>query len=115
MKVLVTGDRDYKDTKKVYETLDEIQPKCIVQGGARGADSIAALYAKEHGICCIEVKANWDYYGKGGGPVRNKWMLDWCYPLDLVVAFHDNLENSKGTKNMMKQAEEDGVEVKHIG
>lgn len=111
MKILVTGDRNYRDTKNVYDTLDKLEPKCIVQGGARGADSIAKLYAKERGICCITVDANWDYYQRAAGPIRNKWMLDWCYPLDLVVAFHKDLENSKGTKNMVTQAEKEGLEV----
>ena len=38
--------------------------------------------------------------------VRNKKMLD-MNP-DLVIAFHDDIENSKGTKDCIKEAEKRG-------
>lgn len=45
---------------------------------------------------------------------RNKEMLEKGKP-DLVVAFHENLEKSKGTKNMIMQAKAKGVPIKVFG
>jgi len=55
--------------------------------------------------------ADWAQHGRAAGPIRNQRMLTQGKP-DLVVAFHDNLEHSKGTKNMLKQATEKGVPTK---
>lgn len=43
-------------------------------------------------------------------PIRNKQMLDEGKP-DLVLAFHTDIENSKGTKNMIYQAKKRGIKV----
>ncbi|KKN01348.1 hypothetical protein LCGC14_1128740 [marine sediment metagenome] len=49
-------------------------------------------------------------YGKAAGPIRNKQMLDEGQP-HLVLAFHDNIEESTGTKDMVKQAAKRGIET----
>ena len=77
----------------------------IIQGGARGADSLAGLWAKSTGSPCAVVSANWDHYNKAAGAIRNRWMLE-LQP-DLVVAF----EGGYGTANMIKQAKQKGIEV----
>lgn len=114
MKILVTGDREYHNRAKVKEVLDRyfngFQVGCIIQGGARGADTLAKEYAKEHGICCVQVDANWDYYHKPAGPIRNGWMLKFCEP-DIVIAFHTHLVDSRGTKNMIEISRRVGLEV----
>lgn len=109
MKLLVCGGREFKDTKLAYEEIKKLDPSAIIQGKARGADSIAGLFALEHGLPNIEVGANWKYYGKGAGPIRNQWMLDWCKP-DLVLA----LPGSTGTRNMITRSKMAGVEVLEI-
>lgn len=111
MKVLVCGGRDFTNTRKLYQALDSLKPDAIIQGGAAGADSIADLYAIERGLPAIEVKANWGYYDKAAGPIRNKWMLDFCSP-DLVLAFPT--ERSRGTWDMVRQAKKAKVGVKVI-
>lgn len=73
----------------------------------RGADKFAALYAEKYGIPSIEVPANWDYYGKGAGPVRNRWMLDYV-PVDKVIAFPT--KNSVGTRDMIEYAKKKGFD-----
>jgi hypothetical protein len=108
MKLLVCGSRDIIDTPRIYAEIERLKPKAIVQGAARGVDSIAGLYAIEHGLANIEVAANWDFYRKAAGPIRNRWMLNFCQP-DLVLAFPS--EDSIGTRNMMEIAAKAGVEV----
>ena len=54
--------------------------------------------------------ADWKTFGKAAGPIRNRKMLDEGLP-DVVIAFHEDIERSKGTKNMISQACEQGIDV----
>jgi hypothetical protein len=101
MKILVCGDRNWNDYNYISRILDPYKNKieCLIEGGARGVDSLAAQWAIKNNIKLIEVKAEWDKYKKAAGPIRNREMLK--YRPDLVIAFHDNIEKSKGTKDML--------------
>ena len=55
-------------------------------------------------------EADWKKYGKLAGPKRNQQMLDEGMP-DLVVAFHADIKNSKGTFDMVNRAEEKCLKV----
>jgi len=122
--VLVTGDRNWSNDethkKIVYRVLSQLKKKYIdldlIEGGAKGLDSIAAEIAKELIFNVLTFTANWSKYGKAAGPIRNKTMLDTLltYPIKIVIAFHDNLETSKGTKNMIGQAIKQKVIVYHF-
>lgn len=110
MKILICGDRkwiSYLEIKKVLNTFDK--GTVIVHGCCRGADYIAGVVAKDLGLAVIEVPAEWQKYGKAAGPVRNKKMLD--MGVSQVFAFHNNLDESKGTKNMVEQAKSVGIPV----
>lgn len=108
--VLVCGDRTWTAKHIIMQVLQELRPSNVVQGGALGADTLARMCAAVLKIPCKEYAANWDVYGRAAGVKRNKQMLDEGKP-DLVIAFHDNLEKSKGTKNMIMIANRDGVPV----
>ena len=54
--------------------------------------------------------ANWAAYHKAAGPKRNLEMLQMGKP-DLVVFYHDDLDNSSGTINMMEIADRAGIPV----
>lgn len=97
-KVAVIGSRDFTDYKKLCEVLDKYDIHEIVSGGARGADSLAAKYAKEHGIGLTEFFPDWSV-GKHAGHVRNQHIIDHC---DIVFAFWDM--ESKGTKDSIVKA-----------
>ena len=58
----------------------------------------------------IKFPAEWDKYGKAAGVLRNQQMLDEGYP-DLVVYFHKDLENSKGTKDMVTRAVDNKIKT----
>lgn len=105
LKILVCGGRDYSDRQKLNKTLDDIikfyknKSYCIIQGGAKGADSLAKDYAFENGIPCLTIDAQWHFYGQKAGSLRNKWMLQFGVP-DILVAFKGGF----GTKNMIDLA-----------
>lgn len=127
MRVLVCGSRHFTDEVAVARHLtmaaygdDPIEPGSwlsiprdlvIVEGGTKGADTLAKEWAIKHNIPFEEYPADWNKHGKAAGPIRNKQMLDEGKP-DLVIAFL--VPNSKGTKNMIEQAEKAGVPVKII-
>jgi len=112
MKVLVCGGRDYDDAAKVEYILNRINEKApitqIINGKARGADSLGRSWGKLRSIEVVDCPAQWDLYGKSAGYIRNKYML--TLQPDLVVAF----PGGKGTADMIKQAVKAGVKVDQI-
>lgn len=114
MKVLVTGDRAWDDVKLVVDTLEQLPPGTIVVHGAyRGADTVAGEVAKALGFVVRAYPADWESFKFRAGPIRNQLMLDEEHrddePIDLVIAFHDDIEHSKGTKDMIKKALNAGI------
>jgi len=110
LKVLVCGDRNWSDKQIIYSRLAELPPDThIIHGDCKGADRLAGEAAKELGFVVTAVPADWKRYGKPAGPIRNKAMLD--LSPDLVIAFHSDFRNSKGTKSMVNLAREAGVPV----
>jgi hypothetical protein len=72
----------------------------IIEGGARGADSLARSVAKELGLQYRTYPANWKEHHRAAGPIRNRKMLKDEDP-DRVIAFHNDIDSSKGTKDMI--------------
>lgn len=110
-RILICGDRNYKDWLKVQDYLNTIsRTTIIIHGGARGADSLAGNLATSLNMKVIKFPAEWDKYGKAAGVLRNQQMLDDGHP-DLVVYFHKDLENSKGTKDMVTRAVDNKIKT----
>jgi hypothetical protein len=95
----VVGSRSFDDYETLKATLSKRSIDKIVSGGAIGADSLAARYAKENGIELIEFLPDWKKYGKTAGFLRNKQIID---AATHVIAFWDG--NSRGTQHSMNLA-----------
>lgn len=108
MRVLVCGSRHFNDYELLKETLDAHSITSIIHGAARGADTLAGRYGKEMGKPTSEFPVEWEKLGRSAGPVRNWRMLQEGLP-ELVIAFRG--PNSRGTQNMINQAEKAGVRV----
>lgn len=110
MKILVCGSRDYLDYDFVEEVLSSYGSELtgIVHGAARGADTLAGDYGRSANIPVEEYPADWGTHGRAAGHIRNTKMLAEGKP-DLVIAFQMN--NSKGTQNMINQAKKAGIAV----
>jgi len=79
-------------------TVDE-----VVSGCAAGVDEKGVYWASEQKIpvkrFAVEDK-DWDAFGKGAGPVRNRKMADYA---DALLVIWDG--KSKGSKNMIEEME----------
>jgi hypothetical protein len=128
MRVLVTGDRDWGNPKvygvteatrqavalfNVLSKLFDIAPDTIiVEGDARGADKLAGqIWAELTSPQQVEAyPADWNRYHRAAGPIRNREMLKQSiergkrdgHTLQRAIACHSHLQDSKGTKDMVK-------------
>jgi len=103
MKVLVCGSRYWTDYAMIHDRLSTLPlGTTIIQGMAPGADSCARLAAIRLGFKYEDYPAKWSKYGKGAGPIRNQQMIE--QKPDLVIAFHEDFEKSKGTNDMLERA-----------
>ncbi len=140
LKIVVSGDRYYTDknnialilkqftiptfqqllskyisSNKSLPSIQNLSDMHIIQGGCKGADLLAKNIAEEWG-CQISTfaisKEDWHEHGKAAGPVRNKQMLD--ENPHIVLCFHNNLQQSKGTKDMFNQGMKTNIPIIHI-
>ena len=109
MKVLVAGGRDFDDKDWLFKELNAVHSSepitQIIDGGARGADSLAYLWAHQMEIDNYRAFANWQKYGKKAGWVRNNQMAD--LEPDLVILFPGGI----GTKMMFDIATRRGFKI----
>lgn len=108
MRVLVCGSRHFNNKDLMEDILNDYNVSTVIEGEARGADTLARRYAERHGIPVDRYPALWDKHGKAAGPIRNAQMLTEGKP-ELVIAFRG--PNSRGTQNMIDQAKKAGVET----
>ena len=124
MKILVCGDRNWVDQAAITRELlgylrtttppsKPVSPNTItvIHGDARGADRLAGEVARCLGMKVKRYPADWAQYGRAAGPIRNKRMLEEGKP-DLVLAFHPDLRQSRGTAHMVSIAKKAGVPVR---
>ena len=107
--ILVCGDRHWNNwpimvrSMQLHITCDDT----VIHGACRGADSMADRIAREQIGATVKVfPADWNTFGKYAGPKRNRQMLDIA---DKVLAFHEAIEDSKGTKDVIDEAARRGI------
>lgn len=109
MRIIICGDREWKNSTPMLKLFKAFpSDTIIVEGECRGADVMAAELAPLFGFGVKPYPALWHKYGKSAGPIRNTQMLVEGNP-DAVYGFHNDIENSKGTRNMLNQALSRGV------
>ena len=107
-RILVCGSRNWTNRKLMEIVFEYITDAVIIEGECRGADLMARKLAEEKNFVVKKYPADWSKYGRSAGPIRNRKMINEGNP-DIVLAFHEDWENSKGTKDMIKLAEENGI------
>jgi hypothetical protein len=116
VRAIFCGNREWSDEKAIIAALNTLDPNTdtIIHGGARGADSIAGLFATKYVFDVIAIPAQWDRYGKSAGFIRNTAMAD---RLEAITGPDDEARVyafgtwGPGTKQMLKIAEHRGFKV----
>ena len=118
-RVLVCGGRNYNDKQRSFRILDKAleaatlaeRPFVLIHGGAKGADSLAGLWASMRKDSVEErvYPADWSTHGRGAGPIRNQKMLTNESP-HVIIAF----EGGKGTAHMVSIGKKAGVPVYEV-
>lgn len=94
MKLAIIGSRNIQ--------IDDLSPyipaDCdeIISGGARGVDTCAAEFARDHGLKLTEFLPEYDKYGRAAPIVRNRAIVE---AADAIIAFWDG--SSRGTKSVI--------------
>ena len=112
--VVVTGSRRWTNRALLFEVLDGWHELAgiasIAEGCAKGADRFAEEWAAERGIPNHHYPADWPTFGKAAGAIRNGSMLLAEKP-DVVLAFHEDIRNSRGTSDLIYKARKMGTKV----
>lgn len=111
--LLIAGTRKYNDYQffsaavdwQLKEQVKKGRQIMIVEGGAEGADKMAARYAEEKGYLHKCFPADWDAYGPRAGYIRNEKMHAYIagFPNRGVLLFWDGV--SRGTGHSLPLAE----------
>lgn len=114
MKLMVSGSRELKGRAHDKRTLRELdlfrlelrdaghEIEMLMHGNCEGADQIAAEWARNRGIA-VDSFSYPKQYGKGGGPIRNGWLVAEC---DALCAFPMGPSHKRrGTNDAISQAE----------
>jgi hypothetical protein len=124
--ILVTGDRRWRHPDRLAQVLDQAatqaggRVRLLVGDCPTGADRHAARWARQRGVPFRVFRARWAQMAAEGrsrrwaGPLRNHAMLDTLDQADgerLVLAFHDDLVRSRGTRQCVAAARRRGYPV----
>jgi len=126
MVIAVVGSRGFNDYELLEKILsEEVSITKIVSGGSRGADSLAARYARRHNISLDEFKPDWSNldhedavirthangvrYDSRAGLRRNSDIIE---ASDKVIAFWDG--DSSGTMDSLKKAKKLNKKIKIV-
>jgi hypothetical protein len=137
MNILITGDREWSTDRQLEQVLrvfsDLLIPVygrfTVIHGDARGVDTMADIVGRGLNLTTIPCPAHWrhnepkwvkahgpcpdgcsELIGRPAGVLRNRYMLKTHTP-GLVVAFHNNILNSRGTKDMVTIAKKAKIPV----
>lgn len=116
-RIIIAGSRSFTDEDYVHYTISDLtwhipsDEMEIVSGGCRGVDQFAENYAEEWDIISKVSPAEWSKYGLSAGPIRNEQMAKYASEAEhgMLIAFP--VGESRGTRNMIKLANQYGLEV----
>jgi hypothetical protein len=113
MRLLICGDRDWNSFPTILAKVASLNPDVVIQGLCKGADCMGKGAARQLGIPCLDFRADWNKYGKAAGPIRNQEQIDVGKPTHCL-AFHANIDISKGTKDMINRCIKAGIPTRLV-
>jgi len=122
VKILIVGSRAWIDLGLIAHELQLVRDKyaaqeqsvMVIHGGARGADSLSSKAAHMLGLAVHVYEADWARYGRAAGPKRNQTMIDENPDITLALVVHDDLKNSRGTKDCLNRILRTKIPVRYV-
>ena len=126
----VTGSRSWISREKITEAFDEAvsdygdpaYPNVVILGSAGGADGLCKLETLHRGWHPAQMAANWGFYGKSAGFLRDNAMVYLGMNASCWLAFvnpcikedcdQEKPHDSHGTAITMKAARKAGITVR---
>lgn len=102
--VMVCGSRGWKDERAIGDALTELQPDLVIEGGAKGADTLGRHVARFLNIRTETYLPLKSYPSPQRYHMRNDEMLN---AASYVLAFWDG--KSRGTKSVIDKVEARGL------
>lgn len=113
VRVVIFGGRNFTNQILAFKALDQLHEQygftVVIDGMAKGADSIGNKWAQARGLQTERYPANWSRYGRAAGPIRNQQMIDDGKP-DIGVAF----PGGTGTDHMKSAMKKAGIKVRSV-
>lgn len=118
MKLIIAGSRSFNDYERLkksmeryLETVLDSEPYFdnIISGHATGADRLGERFATEFDIPLKIMPADWDYYGRRAGHIRNQAMAKIA---THCIVFWDR--QSPGTRDMINCARAAGLKLRIV-
>lgn len=115
-RVIIAGGRNFSNVmlfrntirKYLLDIKDEIE---IISGGCSGADTMGEWFAEDNNLKLTVFEADWDKYSRAAGPIRNEKMAKYAAESDRGILIAFPIGKSPGTRNMIKLANQYGLEV----
>lgn len=113
MRIVVAGSRDRPEDPALIAAAVAASPfagkiTTVIEGGARGIDRAARLWAERSGIPVVTVAADWRRYGRGAGPRRNAAM---AAQADGVIVIRYSATMGSGSRSMVHAANAASIPV----
>lgn len=111
IRLIIAGSRSVTDyalcTQEIEQALSEWgveldQILSVVNGGARGPDTLGERWAEQQGIVVEKFIPDWEKNGKAAGHIRNREMAKHASPYGGCVVLWDGV--SAGSKGMIQAA-----------
>ena len=108
MKVIIAGTRTF-DSWDIFDRAIEQAGFKITEvfcGCATGVDSFGERFAKANNIPIKYFPADWERFGRAGGPIRNAEM---AAEAEALILIWDG--KSPGSRNILKNAKQRGLKI----
>jgi hypothetical protein len=113
-RILICGSTKWNKVAIIRKALRKFYYKnvdCVIIGTASGAEKLALMLAKYDRFNIVLVPPNVERDGKDANYYRNAWVWNLFKPTQ-VLAFHQDIENSKSTAQYLKLAKAKNVPYK---
>jgi hypothetical protein len=116
IRLVICGSRSIRDQDLVEHLIELYATELsengkfvseVIEGGAKGVDEIAGLWACKKNIPVTVIEPQWRIHGLAAGPIRNEEMVKLG---DAVIAIWNG--RSRGTASTINYAKKHGKPVK---